>query len=207
MGEHPWLVVLRRQRSRFTLLILTILHWRGVAKQPQGNEWDSNSGDLQNCSQNTADALLCRNFNSQTPDDRNKCRLSWFFYGVLILFSMNSNINTPLICLTCFVIILGGDFLHSLMCCIIIYTDLTHPPIRDNFPASCIRFTSCVCNTPSIGSIVYRVLNFMQLQHECCKTVWVSLKHRETLFGPTTVLDLEYSCITIHTKINMIWLN
>lgn len=58
MGEHPWLVVLRRQRSRFTLLILTILCWRGVAKQPQGNEWDSNSGDLQKCSQNTAHALL-----------------------------------------------------------------------------------------------------------------------------------------------------
>lgn len=50
-------MVLRRQRSRFTLLILTILCWRGVAKQPQGNEWDSNSGDLQKCSQNTADAL------------------------------------------------------------------------------------------------------------------------------------------------------
>lgn len=43
-GEHPWLVGLRRQRSRFTLLIQSILCWRGVAKQPQGNEWDSNSG-------------------------------------------------------------------------------------------------------------------------------------------------------------------
>lgn len=51
-------MVLRRQRSRFTLLILTILCWRGVAKQPQGNEWDSNSGDLQKCSQNTGHALL-----------------------------------------------------------------------------------------------------------------------------------------------------
>lgn len=47
MGEHPWLVVLRRQRSRFTLLIQSILCWRGVAKQPEGNEWDSNSGDLE----------------------------------------------------------------------------------------------------------------------------------------------------------------
>lgn len=86
MGAHPWLVVLRRQRSRFTLLILTILCWRGVAKQPQGNEWDSNSGDLQKCSQNTAHALLrllSRNFgpfyfwlcdlNSQTSDNRVDC--------------------------------------------------------------------------------------------------------------------------------------
>lgn len=47
MGEHPWLVVVRRQRSRFTLLIRSILCWRGVAKQPQGTEWDSNSGDLE----------------------------------------------------------------------------------------------------------------------------------------------------------------
>lgn len=47
MGEHPWLVVLKRQRSRFTLLIQSILCWRGVAKQPQGTEWDSNSGDLE----------------------------------------------------------------------------------------------------------------------------------------------------------------
>lgn len=47
MGEHPWLVVLRRQRSRFTLLIQSILCCRGVAKQPQGTEWDSNSGDLE----------------------------------------------------------------------------------------------------------------------------------------------------------------
>lgn len=47
MGEHPWLVILRRQRSRFTLLIQSILCWRGVAKQPQGTEWDSNSGDLE----------------------------------------------------------------------------------------------------------------------------------------------------------------
>lgn len=40
-------MVLRRQWSRFTLLIQSILCWRGVAKQPQGNEWDSNSGDLE----------------------------------------------------------------------------------------------------------------------------------------------------------------
>lgn len=39
-------MVLRRQWSRFTLLIQSILCWRGVAKQPQGTEWDSNSGDL-----------------------------------------------------------------------------------------------------------------------------------------------------------------
>lgn len=32
--EHPWLVVLRRQRSCFTLFILTILCRSGVAKQP-----------------------------------------------------------------------------------------------------------------------------------------------------------------------------
>lgn len=28
MGEHPWLVILTRQRSRFTLLIQSILCWR-----------------------------------------------------------------------------------------------------------------------------------------------------------------------------------
>lgn len=107
------------------------------------------------------------------------------------------------LCHTC------DDFLHSLMCCIIFHTHLTHPPIRDNFLDSCIHFTSCLCNAPRIGSVVYRVLNFMQLQHECCKTVCVSLKHRETqhcLFGPKTGLDLAYSCITIQTKRNIMWL-
>lgn len=38
---------LRRQRSRYTLLIQSILCRRGVAKQPQGTEWDSNRGDLE----------------------------------------------------------------------------------------------------------------------------------------------------------------
>lgn len=47
MGEHPRVVVLRRKRSRFTRVTQSILCWRGVAKQPQGTEWDLNSGDLE----------------------------------------------------------------------------------------------------------------------------------------------------------------
>lgn len=112
MGKHPWLVVLRRQRSRFTLVILTILCWKGVAKQPQGNEWDSNSGDLQKCSQKTADALLCRNCNSQTSDDRNECWWSWFCLTYLMAVLS---------------IIHGNDFLHSLMCGIIFQTSVILP--------------------------------------------------------------------------------